>query len=151
MNAASRWSSSSPRTPTSCAHNFDDRVAGHPGKTGMKAEEFATSPGAPRHSTFRHMPAGVVLFEEQTAPAAAKRAMLKFTAPEGTGHLSVRVHLPGHWRRMHGAHLRRRGRSKRIRKTRKRISRRTALTVKDDLLKFNRPHWNGSSKNWQTR
>ncbi len=118
-------------------HNFVIVTPGNLQKIGDAAEAFATTPTAAAKQYVPDMPAGVVLLKS-TLLQTRQSEQLKFTAPKEPGIYPYVCTYPGHWRRMHGA-LYVVADLEAYQENPEAYLAKNPLTVKDDLLKFNRP------------
>ncbi len=118
-------------------HNFVIVTPGNLQKVGDAAEAFATAPGAAAAQYVPSMPAGTVLLKSKLLQTR-QREQLKFAAPKEPGIYPYVCTYPGHWRRMHGA-LYVVADLEAYQENPEAYLAKNPLTVKDDLLKFNRP------------
>ncbi len=118
-------------------HNFVIVTPGNLEKVGNAAEAFATAPGAAAAQYVPNMPAGVVLLKSKLLQTR-QAEQLKFVAPKEPGIYPYVCTYPGHWRRMHGA-LYVVADLEAYQENPEAYLAKNPLTVKDDLLKFNRP------------
>lgn len=118
-------------------HNFVIVTPGNLQKVGDAAEAFATTPGAAAAQYVPSMPAGVVLLKSKLLQTRQSE-QLKFAAPKEPGIYPYVCTYPGHWRRMHGA-LYVVADLEAYQENPEAYLAKNPLTVKDDLLKFNRP------------
>ena len=118
-------------------HNFVIVTPGNLEKVGNAAEAFATEPGAAAAQYVPNMPAGVVLLKSKLLQTR-QAEQLKFTAPKEPGIYPYVCTYPGHWRRMHGA-LYVVADLEAYQENPEAYLAKNPLTVKDDLLKYNRP------------
>jgi putative heme-binding domain-containing protein len=117
-------------------HNFVIVTPGNLEKIGNAAEAFATEPGAAAAQYVPNLP-GVVLLKSKLLQTRQSE-QLKFTAPKEPGIYPYVCTYPGHWRRMHGA-LYVVADLEAYQENPEAYLAKNPLTVKDDLLKFNRP------------
>ncbi len=118
-------------------HNFVIVTPGNLQKIGDAAEAFATTPGAAAAQYVPDMPAGVVLLKSKLLQSR-QAEQLKFVAPKEPGIYPYVCTYPGHWRRMHGA-LYVVADLEAYQENPEAYLAKNPLTVKDELLKFNRP------------
>jgi putative heme-binding domain-containing protein len=118
-------------------HNFVIVTPGNLEKIGNAAEAFATSPGAAAAQYVPDMPGGVTLLKSKLLQTRQVE-QLKFAAPKEPGIYPYVCTYPGHWRRMHGA-LYVVADLEAYQENPEGYLAKNPLTVKDDLLKFNRP------------
>lgn len=118
-------------------HNFVIVAPGNLEKVGNAAEAFATTPAAATKQYVPDMPAGVVLLKSKLLQTRQSE-QLKFVAPKEPGIYPYVCTYPGHWRRMHGA-LYVVADLEAYQENPEAYLAKNPLTVKDDLLKFNRP------------
>lgn len=117
-------------------HNFVIVAPGNLEKIGNAAEAFANTPAAAAAQYVPDMP-GVVLLKSKLLQTR-QAEQLKFTAPKEPGIYPYVCTYPGHWRRMHGA-LYVVADLEAYQENPEAYLAKNPLTVKDDLLKFNRP------------
>jgi putative heme-binding domain-containing protein len=118
-------------------HNFVIVSPGNLEKTGMAAEAFATQPGAAERQYVPNMPAGTVLLSSKLLQTRQSE-QLKFNAPKEPGIYPYVCTYPGHWRRMHGALYVVADLEAYLENPEGYLVK-NPLSVKDELLKFNRP------------
>ncbi|MCI0701559.1 MAG: plastocyanin/azurin family copper-binding protein, partial [Planctomycetia bacterium] len=118
-------------------HNFVIVSPGNLEKIGDAAEAFATTPGAAAAQYVPKMPDGVVLLKSKLLQTRQSE-QLKFTAPKEPGIYPYVCTYPGHWRRMHGA-LYVVADLEAYQENPEAYLAKNPLSVKDDLLKYNRP------------
>jgi putative heme-binding domain-containing protein len=118
-------------------HNFVIVAQGQLEKIGNTAEAYATQPGAAQRQYVPPMPDGTVLLSSRLLQTREIQ-QLNFTAPKEPGIYPYVCTYPGHWRRMHGALYVVADLDAYLENPEAYVAK-NPLSIKDDLLKFNRP------------